>query len=65
MNVNKLKGAMAEKGCSQRKMAEVLGIAEKTFYNKMKRGVFGTDEVAKMIDYLKIENPVDIFLTSK
>jgi len=63
MNVNKLRGVMAERKCSQRELAEQIGVSEKTFYNKMKRGVFGTDEVAKMITYLDIQNPADIFLT--
>lgn len=62
MNVNKLKGVMAERACSQRELAVVLGMSEKTLYNKLKKGVFGTDEVEAMIDYLKIEHPADIFL---
>jgi transcriptional regulator with XRE-family HTH domain len=63
MNVNKLRGAMAEQNCTQRELAQHLGISEKTLYNKMKRGVFGTDEVETMIRVLKIEHPADIFLS--
>jgi hypothetical protein len=33
----------------------------KTFYLKMKKGVFGSDEMEKMIDYLKIDDPAAIF----
>lgn len=62
---DKLRGVIAERGMSQRKVAERLGITEKTFYSKMKAGVFGTDEVEKMIEILKIENPVEIFLAKK
>ena len=40
-------------------------MTEKTFYTKMKKGVFGTDEVDQMIAILKIENPVDIFFAKK
>ena len=65
MDVNKLRGVMAERGCTQRKLANALGISDKTLYNKMKRGVFGTDEVGKMIEYLSISNPADIFLPQK
>lgn len=65
MNVNKLRGIMAERSCTQRQLATALGISEKTFYNKMRRGVFGTDEVEKMIKHLSIENPADIFLPQK
>lgn len=62
MNVNKLRGIMAERSCTQHQLATALGISDKTLYNKMQRGVFGTDEVEKMISYLSIENPAEIFL---
>lgn len=65
MNADKLRGVIAERGLSQRKVAEHLGISEKTFYLKMKKGVFGTDEVQRMIELLGIKNPVDIFLCKK
>lgn len=63
--VNKLRGIIAERGMSQRQVAERLGVTEKTFYTKMKKGVFGTDEVEKMIEILSIENPIEIFLPGK
>lgn len=62
---DKLRGIIAEKGLSQRKVASHLGMAEKTFYLKMKKGVFGTDEVEKMIELLDISDPVSIFLAKK
>lgn len=62
---DKLRGIIAERGLSQRKVAAELGMTEKTFYGKMKAGVFGTDEAEKMIELLRIENPVDIFLTKR
>lgn len=65
MNVAKLRGIIAERGLSQRKVAEIIGIAEKTFYNKMKKGVFGTDEAEKMISILSIDDPADIFFDQK
>lgn len=61
MNTGKLRGIMAEKGYSGRDIAQILGISEKTFYSKMKRGVFGTDEAAKMVSVLDIEDPAAIF----
>ncbi len=63
--VDKLRGVIAERGLSQRKVAAHLGMTEKTFYTKMKKGVFGTDEVEKMIDLLQISDPADIFLAKK
>lgn len=63
MNSNKLRGVIAERGFSQRDVANAIGISEKTFYLKMKKGVFGTDEAEKMIKLLNIENPAEIFLS--
>lgn len=65
MNTDKLRGIIAEHGLSQRKVAEQLGMTEKTFYLKMKKGVFGTDEVQHMIKLLSINDPVDIFFSEK
>lgn len=58
---NKLKGIITERGLSQRDVAEHLGMTPKTFYTKMKKGVFDSDEMLDMIRYLGIENPTEIF----
>ena len=60
--VDKLRGIIAERGMTQKQVAQYLGISAKTFYNKMQKGVFGTDEVEQMVKLLSIPNPVDIFL---
>lgn len=65
MNTAKLRGIIAERGFSQREVAKQIGISEKTFYSKMKNGVFGTDEADRMIELLKIEDPASIFLSAK
>ncbi len=57
----KLLGIIAEKGLSQKAVAKKLGINEATFYRKMRRGVFDSDEIYGMIECLGIENPEDIF----
>lgn len=59
----KLRGIISERGLSQRKVAKTLGMTEKTFYGKMKKGVFDSDEIQQMIELLKIENPIDVFFT--
>ena len=61
INTNLLKGRIVSKGLSQRKMAKMLGIAEKTFYDKMKKGVFTSNEIEAMMSILEIDNPVEIF----
>ena len=60
----KLKGIISERGLSQRKVAKTLGMTEKTFYGKMKKGVFDSDEMQSMIELLRIENPVEIFFAN-
>lgn len=60
-----LLGIIAKNGYSQLDVARALGMTPKTFYRKMKKGVFGTDEVMKMVELLHIENPGDIFLSKK
>ena len=65
MNVNKLRGIIVEQGLTQERVAEAIGITPKTFYAKMKKGVFGTDEVMRMVELLNIEDPASIFLARK
>ena len=61
IRTDKLKGIIVENGYSQNDVAKAIGITPKTFYDKMKKGVFGSDEIQKMIDMLHIEDPVSIF----
>lgn len=65
VDTNRLRGIIAERGTSQRQVANHLGVSEKTFYSKMKSGVFGTDEAEQLIRLLKIENPAEIFFAGK
>lgn len=61
IDTNALRGAIATKGMTQQEVAEHIGMTPKTFYSKMKKGVFGSDEMEQMIDLLSIEDPVSIF----
>lgn len=61
IKTDELRGIIAKNSLSQAKVAEVLGITPKTFYEKMNRGVFGSDEIEAMIRLLKIDDPVAIF----
>ena len=61
IDTNALKGIIVAKGYSQRKVAKHLGITEKTFYSKMNKGVFDSDEIEIMISILNIKNPIEIF----
>lgn len=65
IKVNELKGIIAKNGYTQKQVAEGIGITPKTFYEKMKKGVFGSDEIQIMIEMLNIENPSEIFFAKE
>lgn len=65
INVNKLRGVMAEKGRSGLDMAKVIKKTPKTFYAKMKAGVFDSDEIEAMVKDLEITNPLEIFFADE
>ena len=64
VNVNKLRGIIAERGLDQKDVAEMIGKTPKTFYEKMKKGKFDSDEIMKMVSGLSIENPAEIFFAT-
>lgn len=61
IDVNALRGKIVEKNLTQAQVAEKIGMTPKTFYLKMKKGVFGSDEIEAMVKLLSIENPASIF----
>ena len=64
LDKNALKAEMARKGITQKKLAAIVGISEKTFISKVKKGVFGTDEAQIIVDTLGIADPCSIFFAS-
>lgn len=58
---NEIKGKMVARGLTQKQLAEKLEMSERTLANKLTKGVFTTTDVEKLIDVLKIENPMEIF----
>lgn len=61
IDTNALKGIIVSRGLTQQDVAEHLKISPKTFYQKMKKGVFGSDEMEGMIKFLSIDNPTAVF----
>lgn len=62
IDTNRLRGIFAENHMSQARVAtDILEIAPKTMYEKMKKGVFGSDEIEKMITHLHILDPMGVF----
>lgn len=65
INVKKLKAIFVEKGKTQKDIAEMLNISDNTMTNKLKKGILNSDEIYKLIDYLDIKNPVEIFFAEE
>ena len=64
IDVNKLRGKFVEKGYdTQEKQANVIGMSTKTLQNKLKRGVFNSNEIFKIMEILKSDDPTPIFLS--
>lgn len=65
LNRNELRAEIVRNGLTQKEVAKMIGISEKTFISRMNKGVFGTDEVAIMVRELGIKNPIDIFFANE
>ncbi len=66
LNKNLLKGAIAEKGLTQGRLAELIGMSENTLSSRMVgSSPFNTDEIDEICKVLEIENnnkKAEIFL---
>lgn len=58
---NKLKSIIVLNNMTQESVARAIGMAPKTFYLKMKKRVFGSDEIEKMMELLNIDDPMPVF----
>lgn len=65
IDVDKLRGRMAEKRRSGQDMAKVIGKTPKTFYAKMRAGVFDSNEIEAIVRELEIMNPAEYFFVEK
>ena len=61
VDANRLRSIIVLNGKTQEDVAKHIGIAPKTFGMKMKKGVFGSDEIEIMVDYLNIDDPMSVF----
>ncbi|WP_405357279.1 DUF739 domain-containing protein [Ruminococcus sp.] len=64
IDINELKACIARKGMTQADVAKQLNMSPRTFYNHIQKGVFGSDEIEKMVVLLDITDPVSVFFTS-
>ncbi|BEO91113.1 hypothetical protein FNSP4_09200 [Fusobacterium nucleatum] len=62
IDINKLKGKFVEKGYNtQEKQAGAIGMNVKTFQNKLRKKIFNSDEIFKIMEVLDLKNPSPIF----
>ena len=61
IRVNELKGQIVSCGLTQKDVANRLGISDRAFRNRLKKGIFTNNEIQIMIELLDIKNPMDIF----
>ena len=65
IRVNDLKAEITRNNLTQKDIAKLIGVSPKTFYDKMSKGVFGSDEIEIMIKELKIQDPISIFFAQE
>ena len=65
VKTDELRGVIAKNGYSQTDVAKMIEVTPKTFYEKMKTGIFGSDEIQIMIEELDIEDPMSIFFAKE
>jgi len=56
-----LNGEIARAGLTKATLARKIGISPKTFYLKEKKGVFGSDEIVKIVKVCNIQDPIRVF----
>ena len=66
MNKTLLEHKMKEKGKRISDMYKMLGISRSAFYRKCNgKSEFTHSEIQKVVDYLELDTPMDIFFTQK
>ena len=65
LNRAELAACMARNGFTRTRLAKSIGMTPKTLYNKIKKGVFGSDEIERIVEVLHISDPVSIFFAQE
>ena len=62
-NAKLLKIEMVKKGFNQRTLCNEINMSQATFTRRLRKGIFKSDEVAKIIEVLDLKNPMEIFFS--
>lgn len=65
LNREKLRAAWVSCGETQTEAAHRLGISPRAMTAKMQRGVFGSDEIEKLINAYHISDPMSVFFAKE
>lgn len=65
IDTHALKVKIVDENLTQKDVAQQLGITPKTFYKKMKKGIFNSNEIEQLIVILRIPDPMSIFFAQK
>lgn len=65
INTNRLLGIFAENRKTKSDVARILGMSPKTLGERLNKGVFGSDEIEKLIEAFNIEDPMSIFFVKE
>ena len=65
VNIRALKAEMVKNDYNQKKLATALNITTRTLSNRFRTRIFGSDEIEKLIEILKIKDPMAIFFDNE
>ena len=65
IDIAALESEIRESGLTKDEIAKRIGISTKTLRDKLREGVFKTNEVDTLIDILRIDDPMKVFFVGK
>lgn len=60
-----IRQSLAENHLTLQQLADCLEITPRTLYSRMRKGIFRSDEMERMIRLLHINNPCEVFFDLK
>lgn len=62
---NAFRAELARRGLTQKEVAHMIGMSEKTFVSRIKHGNFGLDECDLIIKAINLKDPASIFFAEQ
>lgn len=64
IRTERLRWEITAQGMTTKEVAWHLGMSQKRFEGKLRKGAFGSEEIQDMADLLELEHPEEIFFAS-